>query len=360
MRPHLMMGFSDYIQALESERRKIHVFSKELPLSLELVTQAIEACRLQLSGRTSSGPNLNNLNGQSECSRQTSSEGLVLEEFIPIKKRTSSDCGEDDEDEQNSLERKIAQDNKNADKSKSDWLRSVQLWNPQSPVKEDIPRKTSVLEVKKDGGAFEPFHREPSVGNTTSLTAKACSSSAPAPAPAPPVAGSKKKEDKEAHNKRKQRRCWSQELHRRFVNVLQQLGGADSATPKQIRELMKVDGLTNDEVKSHLQKFRLHTRRSSPLIQNNGDSQAAPFVLVGNFIVQPPEHAAAVATLKASEKMPTLGAPLPRIYAPVPMKGDGRQLDLGNNCCGRVRSNSEGSEVADHSNSPTSSSSTHI
>jgi SHAQKYF class myb-like DNA-binding protein len=25
------------------------------------------------------------------------------------------------------------------------------------------------------------------------------------------------------------------------------------ATPKQIREVMKVDGLTNDEVKSHLQ-----------------------------------------------------------------------------------------------------------
>ena len=29
------------------------------------------------------------------------------------------------------------------------------------------------------------------------------------------------------------------------------------ATPKQIRELMKVDGLTNDEVKSHLQVLLL-------------------------------------------------------------------------------------------------------
>lgn len=31
------------------------------------------------------------------------------------------------------------------------------------------------------------------------------------------------------------------------------IGFLSAATPKQIRELMKVDGLTNDEVKSHLQ-----------------------------------------------------------------------------------------------------------
>jgi len=35
----LKMGFREYIQALEEERRKIQVFPKELPLSLELVTQ---------------------------------------------------------------------------------------------------------------------------------------------------------------------------------------------------------------------------------------------------------------------------------------------------------------------------------
>ncbi|GBG68864.1 hypothetical protein CBR_g3557 [Chara braunii] len=63
---------------------------------------------------------------------------------------------------------------------------------------------------------------------------------------------------------RKARRCWSPELHRRFVDALTILGGPQVATPKQIRELMKVEGLTNDEVKSHLQKYRLHTRRPSP------------------------------------------------------------------------------------------------
>jgi hypothetical protein len=35
------------------------------------------------------------------------------------------------------------------------------------------------------------------------------------------------------------------------------------ATPKQIRELMKVDGLTNDEVKSHLQVSAVHHKQSS-------------------------------------------------------------------------------------------------
>ncbi|KAK4788263.1 hypothetical protein SAY86_019582 [Trapa natans] len=61
---------------------------------------------------------------------------------------------------------------------------------------------------------------------------------------------------------KKQRRCWSPELHRLFISALERLGGSQAATPKQIRELMQVDGLTNDEVKSHLQKYRMHRRRS--------------------------------------------------------------------------------------------------
>lgn len=77
--------------------------------------------------------------GQSECSEQTSSEGPVLEEFIPIKRTTSQ------EHVQNQQPKKAknivsSKDSKSSDKSskKSDWLRSVQLWNhtPDPPTKQ--------------------------------------------------------------------------------------------------------------------------------------------------------------------------------------------------------------------------------
>lgn len=38
--------------------------------------------------------------------------------------------------------------------------------------------------------------------------------------------GSSSGNNVQSHSGRKQRRCWSPELHRRFVNALQQLGGA--------------------------------------------------------------------------------------------------------------------------------------
>nr|GMC91479.1 myb family transcription factor EFM-like [Ipomoea batatas] len=78
---------------------------------------------------------------------------------------------------------------------------------------------------------------------------------------------------------RKPRRCWSPELHQRFVDALDKLGGAQAATPKQIREIMNVDGLTNDEVKSHLQKYRLHVRRltaSPPPSTSTGAHSSLP------------------------------------------------------------------------------------
>ncbi|GAB4828902.1 transcription factor [Ancistrocladus abbreviatus] len=319
----------EYIQALVEERRKILVFQRELPLCLELVTQALEACRQQLSGTTTEC-----LNGQSECSEQTTSGGPIFEEFIPLKRASSIT----DEEELESHE-PIITETQNIDKSgkKSDWLRSVQLWNqnpdPPTPKQDDQAKKVPVVEVKKNGGAFHPFQKEKAVGSKpTSVATAATPGPGPGPGPAPgptpaasacstaetvaaaaPSGSSSKKDDKEKQSQRKARRCWSPELHRRFLSALQQLGGSHVATPKQIRELMKVDGLTNDEVKSHLQKYRLHTRRPTPAIHSNSNPQAPQFV-VGIWV--PPGDYGAVTTGATLGEAAT-AAPPKGVYAPV-------------------------------------------
>ncbi|KAK4833286.1 hypothetical protein QYF36_002085 [Acer negundo] len=50
---------------------------------------------------------------------------------------------------------------------------------------------------------------------------------------------------------------WTAQLHHRFVDAVTHLGGPDKATPKTIKRIMGVKGLTLYHLKSHLQKFRL-------------------------------------------------------------------------------------------------------
>ncbi|KAL2895822.1 Transcription factor MYBC1 [Bienertia sinuspersici] len=73
--------------------------------------------------------------------------------------------------------------------------------------------------------------------------------------------------DEPARTLKRPRLVWTPQLHKRFVDAVAHLG-IKNAVPKTIMQLMSVDGLTRENVASHLQKYRLYLKRMQGL--NNG------------------------------------------------------------------------------------------
>uniref|UniRef100_A0A0D9VZD6 HTH myb-type domain-containing protein n=1 Tax=Leersia perrieri TaxID=77586 RepID=A0A0D9VZD6_9ORYZ len=262
-------GVEACIRSLEEERRKIEMFRRELPLCARLLADVIE---------------------------------LMKEEAV---KRTKDAAA-------------AAVEAKAEDGDKTKWMSTAQLWvdsrgsdadsenERRSESTSPASRLLGGAEESSSSRAVAPspyFRREDRVGVRPAmplLPPAAHRSPAPAVAvaagddhrhvvatsfasavtsPVPALSlQTQTQTQAQQQQARKSRRCWSPELHRQFVAALQQLGGPQVATPKQIREVMKVDGLTNDEVKSHLQKYRLHNRKSPSTASANNS-----IVIVGDL-----------------------------------------------------------------------------
>ncbi|EFJ37461.1 hypothetical protein SELMODRAFT_36646, partial [Selaginella moellendorffii] len=71
-------------------------------------------------------------------------------------------------------------------------------------------------------------------------------------------------EEPAARTLKRPRLVWTPQLHKRFVDAVAHLG-IKNAVPKTIMQLMNVEGLTRENVASHLQKYRLYLKRMQGL-----------------------------------------------------------------------------------------------
>ncbi|KAJ1266067.1 hypothetical protein BS78_08G122600 [Paspalum vaginatum] len=250
----------DCVRCLEAEKAKMEVFRRELPISVHLVADVIDWLKEELAQQ------------QQQQRRGVAPAGDGGGLFIPFPPAAEAEAAA------KPVKPEEADD-------KRSWMSSAQLWTCDAAAATATAHDDRRAAANTNGvsKAFMPVAGPLTLARSPgddvaekpgampvpdlSLSSPAAAPSATSSAVTDAAAGAQQQQQQQ----RKARRCWSPELHRRFVAALQRLGGAQVATPKQIRELMKVDGLTNDEVKSHLQKYRLHTRRAS---SDGGEHQA--------------------------------------------------------------------------------------
>ncbi|XP_004507164.1 transcription factor PCL1 [Cicer arietinum] len=108
------------------------------------------------------------------------------------------------------------------------------------------------------------------------------------------------------------RLVWTPQLHKRFVDVVAHLG-IKNAVPKTIMQLMNVEGLTRENVASHLQKYRLYLKRMQGL---SNDAPSSSDHLFASTPVPQSLHDSANANGNSHSHHSSVPIPMP--YPPPP------------------------------------------
>ncbi|XP_047939031.1 transcription factor MYBC1-like [Salvia hispanica] len=148
----------------------------------------------------------------------------------------------------------------------SNWFSK---WEEELPSPEDLMPLSQSLITPDLALAFNiptrHHHHAPSPPPPRNSSAEFDSPEVSAAAPAA--------SDEPARTLKRPRLVWTPQLHKRFVDAVAHLG-IKNAVPKTIMQLMSVDGLTRENVASHLQKYRLYLKRMQT-ISAGGSASAA-------------------------------------------------------------------------------------
>ncbi|XXG66302.1 hypothetical protein AAC387_Pa05g3814 [Persea americana] len=135
---------------------------------------------------------------------------------------------------------------------------------------------------------FDERHQDPTneIENSTSEMRKGRRSGAEEADSAAAV------DEQSARTLKRPRLVWTPQLHKRFVDVVAHLG-IKNAVPKTIMQLMNVEGLTRENVASHLQKYRLYLRRMEGVSDDSGGPSSSDHLFASTPIPQSFQEAGA-------------------------------------------------------------------
>ncbi|KAJ9544126.1 hypothetical protein OSB04_023833 [Centaurea solstitialis] len=153
----------------------------------------------------------------------------------------------------------------------SNWFSK---WEEQLPSPEDLMPITQTLITPDLALAFDirthhPHHQQQHPPPLVSSQPNSGEFDSPELTAGGGGGGSGAAGDEPARTLKRPRLVWTPQLHKRFVDAVAHLG-IKNAVPKTIMQLMSVDGLTRENVASHLQKYRLYLKRMQGLSSGGG------------------------------------------------------------------------------------------